>query len=103
MCPAPFPGRCVRNAHGDRWLGREMKLLRHVDEESAKYAAARQAGGVEIAAVIAGDSAGLIHDVLPARELVVAAAGLTILQLQPAGTLMVLGARDRVREITAGL
>jgi nitronate monooxygenase len=56
--------------HADRWVGREIELLRHLDEESAKYAAARQAGDFELAAVIAGESAGLIHGVPPAREII---------------------------------
>jgi hypothetical protein len=40
------------------------------DGESAKYAAARQAGDFEIAAMIAREGAGLIHDVPPAREII---------------------------------
>src|SRR5271157_897494 len=39
--PAPFTGRCLRNVHADRWFGLEIELMRHLDEESAKYAAAR--------------------------------------------------------------
>lgn len=68
--PAPFTGRCLRNAHADRWFGREIELLRHLDEESAKYFAARQAGDFSIAAVIAGEAAGLIHDIPSAREVI---------------------------------
>jgi nitronate monooxygenase len=68
--PAPFTGRCLRNAHSDRWFGLEIELLRHLDEESAKYAAAREAGEFDIAAVIAGEAAGLIHDIPSAREVI---------------------------------
>ena len=68
--PAPFTGRCLRNAHSDRWFGLEIELLRHLDEESAKYAAAREAGQFDIAAVIAGEAAGLIHDIPSAREVI---------------------------------
>ena len=68
--PAPFTGRCLRNAHADRWFGREIELMRHLDEESAKYAAARDAGDFDIAAVIAGEAAGLIHDIPSARDVI---------------------------------
>jgi nitronate monooxygenase len=68
--PAPFTGRCLRNAHLDRWLGREVELLRSQDGEAARYAAARAAGNYDIAAVIAGESAGLVRDVPTAREVV---------------------------------
>jgi nitronate monooxygenase len=68
--PAPFTGRCLRNAHLERWYGREVELLRHQDEEAARYAAARSAGDFDVAAVIAGESAGLVRDVPSAREVV---------------------------------
>ena len=68
--PAPFTGRCMRNAHADRWFGREIELLRHLDEESAKYEAARTAGDFDIAAVIAGEAVGLIHDIPSAHDVI---------------------------------
>jgi nitronate monooxygenase len=68
--PAPFTGRCLRNAHTDRWLGREIELIRHLDEESARYAAAREAGDFDIAAVIAGEASGLIHDIPAAHDVI---------------------------------
>ena len=68
--PAPFTGRCLRNAHADRWFGNEIELLRRGDEETPKYLAARQAGDYNIAAVIAGEAAGLIHDIPSAREII---------------------------------
>jgi nitronate monooxygenase len=68
--PAPFTGRCLRNKHADRWFGREIELLRHLDEESAKYAAARDAGDFDIAAVIAGEAVGLIHDIPSAHDVI---------------------------------
>jgi nitronate monooxygenase len=68
--PAPFTGRCLRNAHADRWFGREIELLGHLDEESPKYLAARQAGDFGIAAVIAGEAAGLIHDIPLAHDVI---------------------------------
>jgi len=61
--PAPFTGRCLRNAHLDRWSGRELELLHRVDEVAAEFAAARSAGNYDVLPVIAGEAAGLIHDV----------------------------------------
>lgn len=68
--PPPYTGRCLRNAHADRWLGRELELVRNLDEESPKYLAARQAGDFGIAAVSAGEAAGLIHDIPPVNEII---------------------------------
>ena len=68
--PAPFTGRSLRNEHADRWFGREIELMRHLDEESAKYAAARDAGDFDIAAVIAGEAVGLIHDIPSAHDVI---------------------------------
>jgi nitronate monooxygenase len=68
--PAPFTGRCLRNVHLDRWFGRELDLLRHQEEESTRYTAARRDNDFDIAAVIAGESSGLIRDIISAREVV---------------------------------
>jgi len=68
--PAPFTGRCLRNEHLDKWYGREVELLRHLDTESTKYAAARKEGNFDVAAVIAGESAGLVHEILPVRDVI---------------------------------
>lgn len=68
--PAPFTGRCLRNEHLERWYGREVELMRHLDEESTKYVAARRDGNFDIAAVIAGESAGLIREIASAREVI---------------------------------
>ena len=68
--PAPFTGRCLRNAHLDRWYGREMELLRHQDEEVPRFAAARSEGNFDIAAVIAGEASGLVRDEPSAGEVV---------------------------------
>lgn len=68
--PAPFTGRCLRNVHLDRWFGRKLDLLRHQEEESARYAAARRDNDFDIAAVIAGESSGLVRDVTSACEVV---------------------------------
>jgi nitronate monooxygenase len=68
--PAPFTGRCLRNEHLDRWYGREVELLRRLDEESPRYLAARSAGNFDIAAVIAGESPGLVHGVASVKDVV---------------------------------
>jgi nitronate monooxygenase len=41
-----------------------------LDEESPKYLAAREAGDFDIAAVIAGEASGLIHDIPSARDVI---------------------------------
>jgi nitronate monooxygenase len=66
--PAPYTGRCMRNQHLNTWYGREVELLRDLDAVSAQYAAARNEANYDIAAVIAGESVGLIHEILPARD-----------------------------------
>lgn len=68
--PAPFTGRCLSNSHLQAWLGREIELLRDQETEAAKYAAARTAENFEIAAVIAGESSGLVHDIAPAGAII---------------------------------
>ena len=68
--PAPFNGRCLINDHARRWMGREVELLQNVNAVAAEYAAARAAGNFNIAAVIAGEAVGLIHDIPPAAEIV---------------------------------
>jgi nitronate monooxygenase len=67
--PSPYTGRVIRNAHAERWFGRELELMRH-PEEAQRYSNAREQGDVDIAAVLAGEAVGLIHDVLPAAEIV---------------------------------
>src|SRR3954447_2479203 len=68
--PAPFTGRCLINDHARRWMGREVELMQNVKTVAAEYAAAKAAGNFDIAAVIAGEAVGLIHDVPPAAEIV---------------------------------
>jgi nitronate monooxygenase len=68
--PAPFTGRCLINDHARRWIGREVELLQNIDTVAAEYAAAKAAGNFDIAAVIAGEAVGLIHDIPPAAEIV---------------------------------
>jgi nitronate monooxygenase len=68
--PAPFTGRCLINDHACRWMGREVELMQNVAAVAADYAAARAAGNFDVAAVIAGEGVGLIHDIPPAGVIV---------------------------------
>jgi len=68
--PAPFTGRCLVNDHARRWIGREVELMQNVAAVAAEYTAAKAAGNFDVAAVIAGEAVGLIHDIPPAAELV---------------------------------
>jgi nitronate monooxygenase len=68
--PAPFTGRCLINDHARRWMGRELELLQNVNAVAAEYAAAKAAGNFDVAAVIAGEAVGLIHDIPSAGEIV---------------------------------
>ncbi|MBB4382773.1 nitronate monooxygenase [Bradyrhizobium sp. Rc3b] len=68
--PAPFTGRCLVNDHARRWSGREVELMQNVAGVAADYAAAKAAGNFDVAAVIAGEAVGLIHDIPPAAEIV---------------------------------
>ena len=44
--------------------------MQQLDEESARYLTARQESNFDVAAVIAGESSGLVHDIAPVREIV---------------------------------
>jgi nitronate monooxygenase len=68
--PAPYTGRCLINDHTRRWVGRERELIGQINEEGQRYVAAKARHDFDIAAVIAGESAGLIHDVPTAAEVI---------------------------------
>ena len=68
--PAPFNGRCLVNEHASRWRGREVELMQNARTEALRYQAAREAGDFDIAAVIAGEGAALVHEVLPAGVII---------------------------------
>ncbi|MBL8706470.1 MAG: nitronate monooxygenase [Rhodospirillales bacterium] len=84
--PDPYTGRVLRNRHAERWLGREAELEREQDSVAAAYGEARSKADFDIAAVIAGEACGLIHDLPPAgdivRRLVAEAARLTVPELR---------------------
>lgn len=70
LWPAPFTARSLVNDHLRKWTGREIELMQRADEVATEYAAARAAGNFDVAAVFAGESVGLIHDIPPAAEIV---------------------------------
>jgi nitronate monooxygenase len=70
LWPAPFTARSLINDHVRTWTGREIELMQRADQVAVDYAAAKAVGDFDIAAVFAGESAGLIHDIPPAAEIV---------------------------------
>jgi nitronate monooxygenase len=68
--PAPFTGRCLINEHARRWMGREVELMQNVKASRPNMRRRRRQGNFDIAAVIAGEAVGLIHDIPPAAEIV---------------------------------
>lgn len=68
--PAPYTGRVLRNAHAERWIGREDELAAQAVEVGREYEAARRRGDFDVAAVIAGEACALIHDIPSASEIV---------------------------------
>lgn len=68
--PAPYTGRCLRNTQTQRWLGREVELMQNAQAESERYARARETGDYDVAAVIAGEAAGLVNEVMSAKAIV---------------------------------
>ncbi len=70
LWPGPFTIRCIENAQARKWAGREIELMQQLEDEARAYAAAHERGDFDVAAVVAGEAVGLIHDVPPAREIV---------------------------------
>jgi NAD(P)H-dependent flavin oxidoreductase YrpB (nitropropane dioxygenase family) len=68
-----WPGamtRSRRNRFIERWAGREWALRQKRAEALAEVLAARKRGDAEEAPMSMGQDAGLIHDILPAGEIV---------------------------------
>jgi nitronate monooxygenase len=68
--PAQYTGRCLANGLTRKWVGRETELINQIGAERQQYLAAKNRGDFDIAAVIAGECAGLIRDVRTAAEIV---------------------------------
>lgn len=73
--PAGVAGRVVRNRFSDRWHGHEDELRGQRQQAQAELVAAWQADDAEVAAVWAGEAAGLVHRVEPAGAIVRRIAG----------------------------
>jgi NAD(P)H-dependent flavin oxidoreductase YrpB (nitropropane dioxygenase family) len=68
-----WPGamiRSKRNRFIERWAGRDWALRQNQAEALAQIREARQRGDVDEAPLTMGQDAGLIHDILPAGEIV---------------------------------
>ena len=68
-----WPGamsRAKRNRFVERWIGREWDLRRHQAQAFARLQSARTDGDIDEALLSYGQDAGLIHDILPAGEIV---------------------------------
>ena len=68
--PKPFTARIRRNAFTERWHGRENELARVAADEAVRYREAADAGDAENTAVWFGEAAGLIHEIVPAAQVV---------------------------------
>jgi nitronate monooxygenase len=62
--------RSRRNAFIERWAGREWELRARQPEVAAALERAQETGDVDNATLLIGQDAGLIHDILPASEVV---------------------------------
>jgi NAD(P)H-dependent flavin oxidoreductase YrpB (nitropropane dioxygenase family) len=68
-----WPGamtRSRRNRFVERWAGREWALRQNRADALTRLQAARKAGDVEEGTLSMGQDAGLIHDIVPAAEIV---------------------------------
>ena len=90
---APFPEdigeRILRNEFTDTWHGREDEVNARKDELSAQLDAASRAGDMRAAQILAGNSAGLVHGIEPAADIIwrVVAEAEAILRTRPASIL----------------
>jgi NAD(P)H-dependent flavin oxidoreductase YrpB (nitropropane dioxygenase family) len=62
--------RSRRNRFIERWAGREWQLRQRRADAHAALQAARKNGDVNEAVLSMGQDAGLIHEILPAAEIV---------------------------------
>jgi len=66
--PTEFTGRVLRNKFVERWLGRETDHRAVAEAERRAYRAASVEGRSDEIGVYAGEAVGLIHESLPAAE-----------------------------------
>lgn len=67
--PTEYTGRLIRNQFIDTWHGREAALATQMPELREQFATAVANDDFTIASVHVGESAGLIHDVRPAADI----------------------------------
>jgi nitronate monooxygenase len=90
---APFPEdigeRILRNAFTDIWHGRDDEVTDRREELRAQLQAATAAGDTSVARALAGNSAGLVHSIEPAAEIVrqIVAEAEHLLRSRPAAVL----------------
>lgn len=101
-----WPGAMIRSRRNrfiERWAGREWALRQHRAEAHARLQAARKNGDVEEASLSMGQDAGLIHDIVPAAEVVrrIAEEAEHILTQRLPGLLGPLPTRDKSNKIKA--
>jgi len=68
--PSEFTGRVLRNGFVSRWHGAEAQLRAAADSERPEYRAAWADGRSDEVGIYAGEAVGLIHERLPAAEVV---------------------------------
>ena len=68
--PRRFAIRTLTNNFTDRWQADEDGLAASLDEEARAYDEAASRGDFDTAAVVAGEGVDLIHDIVPAADLV---------------------------------
>ena len=70
---APFPGdigeRILRNQFTDAWHGREDEVVERKSELLAQLDAAAAGGDTSLKRILAGNSAGLVHGIEPAGDI----------------------------------
>jgi nitronate monooxygenase len=68
--PDQYPGRALANDFARRWQGREAELRANLREAQAEFQDARSRRDFSKANIYAGQSVGLVHEVMPAGKLV---------------------------------
>ena len=87
--PPAYPARAIRNDFITAWHDRDAEIIARSAALRAEVQRAEQAGDAEIAEVLAGNAAGLIHAVEPAGDIVrrIVAEAEAILRTRPAALL----------------
>jgi nitronate monooxygenase len=68
--PAEWNTRTLPNSFTEKWSRDPAGLKASLEQEQARFLAARDAGDTDVAPVIVGEGAGLVRGVLPAAEIV---------------------------------